>query len=278
MTGTGESYGAVTVVNAMPCGIGSTIGVCLKTNAKFTASGIRREVMIENDPGESTHMAKICVSKTYDAICLPEPKGWELTTSSEIPVSRGLKSSSSACNAIISAVLAENGIQMDKMDVIKLGVECARKAGVTVTGSFDDSCGCHIGGLVITDNINDQLILSKDIGEYDVIIHVPEQKIRKYNLPLEKLRTRAEEMMTVIETAKTDPFAAMTMNGRIISEESDLDNSLAELALKHGALGAGISGSGPATAIVTEKGNGRKLMDEMEIENAIITHTRRKTP
>ncbi len=276
MTGTGRSHGSITVVNAMPCGIGATIGVALETVAKFTASGSGRTVRIMNDASENTEMARICVRRACEAAGMEEPAGWTLETDSQIPVSRGLKSSSCACNAIIRAVFDEIGFEMDQVDLIRLGVGCAREAKVTVTGSFDDACGCGLGGLVVTDNRADEVIGRRDIEDLDVVIHVPEFKIRKTGLPLEKLRALAPEMEQVIGMAMTDPFEAMTLNGRLISKASDVDNSIAEKAISMGALGAGMSGSGPAVAIVVPSGEGAAFADKMGLKpsETILTKTR----
>jgi len=274
MTGVGVSYGAITVVNAMPVGIGATIGVSLRTTASFTPEGNERIVRIKNDPAENTDMARFCVSESYAFMKKEEPEGWVLDIDSEIPISRGLKSSSSACNAIISSVMNENGFTIDDVELIKLGVKCAKRAKVTVTGSFDDACGCHLGGFVITDNVDNVILFKNSVEEYDVLIHVPEKKIRKTNLPLEELRALSPQMMDVIRLAKTDPLKAMTENGRLISSVSDVDNSVAESAMKNGALGAGMSGSGPAIAIVLKKGDAERFLEETELTNVIRTTTR----
>jgi shikimate kinase len=274
MTGTGISHGAITVINAMPAGIGATIGVSLKTVASFTTGGHERIVRIKNDPSENTDMARFCVSESYDLMKKEEPEGWILDIDSEIPISRGLKSSSSACNAIIAAVMNENGFAIDDVDLIKLGVICAKRAKVTVTGSFDDACGCHLGGFVITDNKDNIILFRDDIEEYDVLIHVPEKKIRKTGLPLEALRALSPQIMDVIKLAKTDPLKAMTENGRLISSVSDVDNSVAEIAMRNGALGAGMSGSGPAIAIVLKKGDAERFLGATGLTNIIRTTTR----
>ncbi|MDR1954392.1 MAG: shikimate kinase [Candidatus Methanoplasma sp.] len=274
--GKGVSYGAISVINAMPCGIGSTIGVSLKTTSRFEYGDdlIEKKVAITNDPSENTEMARICVSETYNKMGLPEPFGWKLDISSEIPISRGLKSSSSACNAIISSVLNSEGFDMPAIDRIRLGVDCARKAKVTVTGAFDDACGCELGGLVITDNRQDSVLFRKDIGEYDVVIHVPSEKIKKTGLPIEELRSISSEIEPLIELAKTDPFKAMTLNGRLIASVSGIDNSLSELAIGNGALGAGVSGSGPAVAMILEKGRAKEFIHRVHINDIIVTKTR----
>ena len=229
-----------------------------------------------NDVSEDDRLSRICVRRAYETMGMEEPKNWSISTDSQIPVSRGLKSSSAASNAIIRSVFDCNGFNMDAVDLIRLGVNCAREAGVTVTGAFDDACGCGLGGLVLTDNTRDELLKSKDIGDYDVVIHVPVLKIRKKGLPLDELRATAPRIRKAVDIAMERPFEAMTINGRIISAVSDVDNSLAERALESGALGAGMSGTGPAVAIVAERNDGRRIAEELEMkpEETIITRTR----
>ena len=276
MTGIGSSHGSITVINAMPCGIGATIGVGLITTARFVEGGDVRAVIINNDVSEDTNMARICVRRAYEYAGEMEPEGWSLETNSQIPVSRGLKSSSCACNAILRAVFSHLEIEMDPVDLIRFGVRCAREAKVTVTGSFDDACGCGLGGLVLTDNRRDEIIDRADIGDYDVVIDVPAFKIRKTGLPPDKLHEVAPLIRQAIDITMSNPFEAMTMNGRIISKASGVDNSVAEKAMDMGALGAGMSGSGPAVAIIVAKGDGKKFAEDMGMtkEETILTETR----
>ncbi|MDR3206117.1 MAG: shikimate kinase [Candidatus Methanoplasma sp.] len=272
--GSGTSHGAVTVVNAMPCGIGATIGVNLRTAAEFRPGGAGRNVVIRNDPHEDANMARLCVSSAYARAGAVEPDGWTLDISSEIPISRGLKSSSSACNAIISAVFDELSFDCGRVEAIRIGVDCARRAGVTVTGAFDDACGCALGGFVMTDNKKDEILMHRDVEDMDVVIVVPKEKIPKRSLPLDRLRSLAPEIRGVADSAGGDPLGAMTANGRLISDASGVDNSVAETALRHGALGAGMSGSGPAVAIMLKKGGAERFLKETGIEG-IVTTTRR---
>jgi shikimate kinase len=276
MIGHGTSYGAITVLNAMACGIGCTIGTELTTEASFEPEGETRSVVIMSDPTENDIMARICVKRAFERIGLKEPEGWILKTSSEIPVSRGLKSSSSACNAIISSVLNAMDRDMPQIDIVRLGVECAREAKVTITGSFDDACGCMFGGLVITDNVNDKIIMSQDVDEMDVVMSVPRQKIRKTALPVDKIKAHAEESARIAELAKTDPLKALTENGRLFAQIIGVDNSVAERALKYGALAAGMSGAGPAIAVLTERGKGFDLAMDVGMDSFIITQTRHR--
>ncbi len=254
--------------------------MALETRASFSPGGAGRTVAINNDAAEDTTMAAVCVRRTYEAAGVPEPEGWTLETESQIPVSRGLKSSSAACNAVVRAVATEAGLDMGPVDLIRLGVRCAREAGVTVTGSFDDACGCGLGGLVMTDNTRDEILDRRPIGEYDVVVHVPAFKVRKDSLPVDRLREAADEVRAVAADAMSDPFGAMTRNGRIIARIQGLDNSVAEKAMNMGALGAGLSGSGPAVAVVVPRGDGPSFARDLGLEpgETIITATRRPCP
>ena len=274
MIGKGSSFGAITVINAMPCSIGSTIGISLRTDAVFTPTGQTKDVGIRNDPSENKEMARICVAETYKAMGIDEPEGWLLNINSEIPISRGLKSSSSACNAIISSVMRAERFDMDTIERIRLGVNCARKAKVTVTGAFDDACGCELGGLVITDNIDDEIIFHHDIDYFDVLIYAPKNKIKKTGLPLDELKKLAPKVEKLVYLAREDPFKAMTENGKLIASVSGINNSIAEIAMENGALGAGVSGSGPAIAIVLEKGDAEDFVERSGLVGLISAHTR----
>ena len=277
MTSAGESGGSITIVNAMPCGIGATAGVGLRSRAVFSPDGGDRTVLIKNDRAEDTTMAEICVRRAYEAAGLEEPECWHLETESQIPASRGLKSSSAACNAILGAVFSEIGFEIGRVELIRLGVACAREAKVTVTGSFDDACGCGLGGLVVTDNRSDEIIARSDVEELGVVIRVPAYKIRKGTLPVDRLRAAAGEMQPIIDIAASDPWRAMTLNGALIARVQGVDNSVAERAMEMGAIGAGLSGSGPAVAIVVPKGDEASFARDLGLppEETILTRTRR---
>ena len=71
---------------------------------------------------------------------------------------KGLKSSSAAANAVALASTAALGKHLDDLELVKLGVDAAFDAKVTVTGAFDDACASYFGGIVVTDNLNRKII------------------------------------------------------------------------------------------------------------------------
>ena len=272
MKGTGLSYGAVSVMNAIPCGIGSTIGISLRTEAVIEDSD-KKKVLTIGRPNVSPVLSQICVKRTREKIGQSTDDGYRLEIRTKIPSSMGLKSSSSVCNAVISAVLDAYGEKMDQIDIIRLGVECAKECGVTITGAFDDACGCGLGGLVITNNTKNELILRKEIPKYDVVICVPDRSIPKSKVPVEKyheLSARYEEMVPRIEN---DYFSVLTENGKCVDNIIGRSNGLAEKALSEGALAAGITGTGPATAVIVNKGEGERMADILGCK-VILSRTR----
>jgi shikimate kinase len=67
----------------------------------------------------------------------------------------------------------------------------------------------------------------------------------------------------------------MTENGKLIARASGIDNSIADAAMECGALGAGISGSGPAVAIVLEPGDSEDFIKRSGLIGLVPTRTRR---
>ena len=84
--------------------------------------------------------------------------GAKIKTCSNIPIAKGLKSSSAAANAAALAATAALGKTLDDLELVKLGVDAAFDAKVTVTGAFDDACASYFGGVVVTDNLKREIV------------------------------------------------------------------------------------------------------------------------
>ncbi len=271
MTGRGVSHGCISVMNGIVSGTGAVIGIALRTEAVYSEKGKTRNVKIGGTESTDGTLAGICVRRTLERIGADPDTGYVLSIDSEIPPSRGLKSSSSVCNAVISAVLAHHGFAMDTMDMIMLGVECAKEAGVTVTGSFDDACGCELGGFIVTDNYGNKILRREPFGRYDVILCIPDRI--KSRIPKERYNAVSSEMEEIKKVCRTDPVKAMTMNGRLIARVTGSGGDLMDEALAHGALAAGVSGTGPAVAVLAEPGDGKRIAAALGCRT-VITETR----
>ncbi|MCW3994565.1 MAG: shikimate kinase [Candidatus Bathyarchaeota archaeon] len=256
MTGQASAiaHGAATIVNAIALGKGAAFGVDLWTKAyvQLTDKPGVIEAQIICDAKESTLLIEKTVLRVLQRFGLEKRFGAKVKTDSNIPIARGLKSSSAAANAIALATTTALNKTLEDLELIKIGVEAAFDAKVTVTGAFDDACASFFGGAVITDNtkrqILDQLPLPQDLV---VLLHVPPQKAYTIHTNLNRLKPMAPLVEIAFEQAlKGKIWQALTLNGLIYSSASTLNSAIAIDALAAGALAAGLCGKGPAVTVV----------------------------
>jgi shikimate kinase len=218
-------------------------------------------------------LVRTCVKRAAEAVG-EALDGYRLTVRTEIPPSMGLKSSSSVCNAVVGAVFDYFNHKAGPLDAIRLGVGCARECGVTITGAFDDACGCGLGGLVVTDNSKDELLLRKEVPRIDVVVCVPDRSIPKSKVPVSRYRELENEYRALASSIEEDYLGVLTRNGARVAALAGVDDSLTRKPLGEGALAAGVSGTGPAFVAMAERGDGARLADALGCK-AIITETRR---
>jgi shikimate kinase len=129
-----------------------------------------------------------------------------------------------------------------------------------------------MGGLVITDNTNMELVDRERMDPSLVaLIHVPSYQIRKGGLPLDRIRNIADIIELAYILAQKGQFAmAMKLNGLAYASVLGVDPSIMHEALAKGAVAAGISGTGPATVILIERDRAETLRAEMSGAKDII--------
>src|SRR3989304_4143437 len=215
------AHGAATIVNAIALGEGAAFGVDLWTKASVELTDepqiIRGE--ITSDPAENTFLIEKTVARVFQHFSVEKKFGAKVKTSSNIPIARGLKSSSAAANAVSLATVAALTKELDDLAVINLGVDAAFDAKVTVTGAFDDACASYFGGVVVTDNLKRKVVkrftLSEDLT---VLFHVPSKKAYTGDSDVDRLRT-VKPLVEIAykEALKENFWAALPLNGLIYS-------------------------------------------------------------
>jgi shikimate kinase len=243
-------HGAATIINAIATGKGAAVGVDLWTKAAvaITDDPGTVEVTILSDSSENPVLAQKTVERVLRHFGLEKEFGATVETQSNIPVARGMKSSSAAANAIALATVAALERSLPDVDVVKLGVDGAVDAKVTITGAFDDACASYFGGVVITD-----IIKRFELPEAPaVLFYVPSKKTYTVDSNVKQMKDMAPLVKIAYREALSGSYwAALTMNGLIYSLALGYDISPAVKALTAGALASGLSGTGPAvTAIV----------------------------
>ena len=253
------AHGAATIVNAIALGKGAAFGVDLWTKAEVRITEEPHIITgeIASDPAESTVLIERTVSRVFHHFSVEKCFGAKVKTLSNIPVAKGLKSSSVAANAVALATVAALGKTLDDLTLVKLGVDAAFDAKVTVTGAFDDACASYFGGAVVTDNLKKKLLkrvaLTDDLV---VLFHVPSRKAYTVDSDVKRLQTVKPLVEIAYKEALKEKFwAALSLNGIVYSSALGYDALVALDALAAGALAAGLCGKGPAVTAVVSNDN-----------------------
>ncbi len=244
-------HGAISIVNAIASGKGSSLGISLKTNAKveFThGNGITFE-----PEGEfrGDKLVRAVVKRTVPKQIL-EQYHVKVRVNSEIPPGYGLKSSSAVSNAVSLACLKLVRGNPDDLEAINNAVDASFDAQVTITGAFDDACASYFGGFVITDNLNRQLIRREEApNDLHAIIFIPQKAERNDPLRLQILSKFFDEAFNLARN--NEYWEAMMLNGILVSAGLAIQYKPIKEAVEKGALAASVSGNGPALVAVADK-------------------------
>ena len=271
-------HGAATIVNAIALGNGAAFGVDLWTKAEVKLTDEPGVILAEIvcDPKESTLLIEKTVVRVLQHFSLEKIFGAKVKTQSNIPIARGLKSSSAAANATALAIVAALEQPLDDLEIVKIGVEAAFDAKVTVTGAFDDACASYFGGVVITDNSNQKIIKQMQLMEdFSVLFHVPPQKAYTADSNLNRLQTVKPLVEIAFKSAlEGKVWEALTLNGLVYSSASNLNPAIAIDALAAGAVAAGLCGKGPAVTSVVSKDKVDSVKDALKNYEGEILQTK----
>jgi shikimate kinase len=251
------AHGAATIVNAIALGKGAAFGVDLSTKAEVTLTDEPAVIMgeITSDPTENTALIEKTVTRVFRRFKVEQQFGAKVRTWSDIPIARGLKSSSAAANAVTLATTAALGETLDDLAIVKIGVEAAFDAKVTVTGAFDDACASYFGGACVTDNLKRRVVKRFTLpADLTVLFHVPVQKAYTADSDVNRLKlVKPLAEIAYKEAQKGNLWDALSLNGIVYSTALGYDASVALDALAAGAVAAGLCGKGPAvTAVVAD--------------------------
>lgn len=243
------AYAGVSIVNAIPCGIGAVLPINLKAFAK---EGKRNR----NSP---------LINAIEDYLI----KNYKIKTSfevySEIPEGVGLKSSSAVSVAIISSISHKLG------DVYppKLSAIITKNYNLSITGAFDDAVASYEGKISFTDNINLKILkLEKPSHDLKVIIFIND---KRHDLNLSLMRENCKSFKIAFEKAfNGNIYEGIKINGYLMSEINGYDKKILDLMMEKGALTAGISGNGPAYFSLVKEGEEGPILDYLSNKGKII--------
>ena len=272
------AHGAATIVNAIALGKGAAFGVDLWTKAEVRLTEEPQVIKgeITSDPAENPVLIERTVPRVFQHISVEKRFGAKVKTWSNIPIARGLKSSSVAANAVALATVAALGKTIDDLTAGKLGADAAFDAKVTVTGAFDDACASYFGGAVVTDNLKRKLLKRVPLPEdLAVLFHVPSRKAYTGDSDVKRLRTvKPLVKIAYKEALKGNFWVALSLNGVIYSSALGYDTSVALDALDAGALAAGLCGKGPAVTAVVSSDKLDAVRTALQRHEGEVLHSR----
>ena len=266
-------HGAVSIVNALATGRGATVGIGLAVKADAEMAdlpGDGRVEIVSDNRSLSSRLVERTVEKVAPAGAL-DGRGVRVRLSSEVPTGYGLKSSSAISSAVALACARLFALDMGDEQVVNAGIDASLDAGVTATGAYDDACGCYYGGFAVTDNGERRRVRSEPApAGLSAVIFVPRSRRRGGT---ERLASSAGTFERAWEMARGgDYWGAMTLNGRAAAPALGPDPAVIDRLLGAGALGASVSGNGPAVAAVAPAGAARAVACALgEFDGTVIT-------
>ncbi|MGZ4934183.1 MAG: shikimate kinase [Halobacteriota archaeon] len=269
---TASALGAGTIINAIATLKGAAFGLDLRTYAQveITDEGIVCEVA--DDPSVDTTLISACARLVLGRFA-PE-SGVRITTRSEVPIASGLKSSSAAANAAVLALVRTLDVALEPIDVVRLGVQAARMARVTITGAFDDACASFFGGMVITDNELD-LLLQRTEMKADVLIYVPRERVYSAHTNVARAKLLAPWVETAFVLAADGQHEkAMVLNGVLYCCALGFSAEPLLVALEAGAKAVSLSGTGPSYVALVDRSSAMEVKRAWQAMEGAVIETR----
>ena len=279
MKGSGQAvaHGAASILNAFATGKGAAIGIDLWTRARVSLRDGAGEMsgIMASEPHESSKLATTVAAKVLRRYGYEGKLHGEVVTSSNIPTAVGLKSSSAAANAVALATASALDQETDDDLLVEIGVEASVECGVSLTGAYDDSFASWYGGAVLTDNksrrVEKLLKLPENIR---FIILVPPRRTLTGSLdPKRFAPIKRISELAYAEASSGRMWDALTLNGIAFSAVLGEDPHPALSALQAGALGAGLSGKGPAVVAAVEEKDSKSVRQAFEKFDGRIIET-----
>jgi shikimate kinase len=246
--GHGQAYGAVTILNATATGVGCALAIRELTKATWRWHPGNLEIRGAPD----SKLVAACLEMAQQEFQVP--RGASIHIECPFPPSRGLKTSSSVAASILRAAARASDKDLPNPRLVALCIQACRKAGVTLTGALDDQMAAIHGGCHLTNNSADKVLQRLPVPAVHVAIWVPRAGIAKEALRNLNVKSIEGEVRAAAKLAEAGELGqAMTVNGaaytHLYSQAGlPVSHEPTAVALAAGALGAGLSGTGPAVA------------------------------
>ena len=253
-------FGAVSIVNAIATGKGSTLGIDTFVEITLTKKEGKGIHITSENKSISSRLINKLIENMIPKKILDNTK-LELDFKSNIPTGYGLKSSSAISSAVVLSCAKAFGKTMSDDEILKLGAKTSIQTKISITGAYDDACACHFGGFNVTDNSKMKL-LHREIAPKDLqaIIFLPKSRKRGNLKKLKEFKDAFEKSWQLAKNS--DYWNAAILNGIATSSILNSEPNLIMKLMEKGALCATISGNGPSIMAITDRKNKSRVQKE----------------
>jgi len=254
--GTGLAHGACSLLHAAGTGYGASIALDLPIIVKALDRPSKRQLEDSDDV-----LPAVVDAWVNNGFALPE--GLEANdihwaVASKIPQNRGLKSSAALSVAGIKALCEATNTDLSDFEIVSLSSQAQMNAGVSITGSIDDSWACLTKGWRLinanAEDIESGVVMSgPGPNPDDWIVLIAARDERKARPELENFAPLFQEFeKALIALQQGELLNCLTINGRAVcSVTNDIQGrKIANDAFINGARASGVTGSGPAVVII----------------------------
>ena len=253
-------FGAVSIVNAIATGKGSTLGIDTFVEITLTKKEGKGIHITSENKSISSRLINKLIENMIPKKILDNTK-LELDFKSNIPTGYGLKSSSAISSAVVLSCAKAFGKTMSDDEILKLGARTSIQTKISITGAYDDACACHFGGFNVTDNSKMRL-LHREIAPKDLqaVIFLPKSRKRGNLKKLKEFKDAFEKSWQLAKNS--DYWNAAILNGIATSSILNSEPNLIMKLMEKGALCATISGNGPSIMAITDRKNKSRVQKE----------------
>jgi len=273
MRGVGRASAAISIVNALPTGIGCAHGVRLYVAiAAEIDPGTPFQVAV--DPEESRtpvviRSAEVAVSRLGSRT----DYNVHLHLDSKIPVAKGLKSSSAVSTATIQAVADAFHSPLPPIEVARMAASVGREVGVSASGAFDDALAGLLPGFVVTDNSRGELLLRRPADpEWTAVVHIPPGTHPRSPGVQGRFQPPTPEAVSAAQAAREGAWTvAMEQNTVVVERAMGYDyQDLRDRLRREGAVASGVSGLGPALVALVPRGRAESALRALPSERFVV--------
>ena len=261
--GSGRANGAISILHALGTGKGCSVGIQLETQVQIVDQS--------NEVNDDRHglLASVEYCWREQGFPIPDEFGWNVE--STVPIGQGLKSSSALSCAALRALNSCAWTGLSNSEIADLSAKSQLMSKCAITGSMDDNWASLEPGWKLVDpslGASDSIIIQGEMDDrLSVLVCLRGERSREISPTkfLEQNQIFERSLASIMSGSALD---SLSSNGMAVSAATGDHEALriSNLCIASGAIASGISGSGPAIAVVCfedDTASISEIIDEM---------------